>query len=364
MNSKRFFSVCAAAACLLAGCSGPKGLNFSGNSNGNAIGGITIPAYVPGPLDGLRTPRRNALRRPIGIILENYAPDSRPQSGLGAASTVIETLAEGGVTRFMAVYLENETTKVGPVRSTRMYFDRWAAGLHSVLVHVGGNDDAQAQLWRLPKVFNIDENRWEVNLYDTGTHLFWRSRNRLAPHNMYVNTRVLRRYVSRHGQNWFYSQASLEHKSPALLRTRGQRTTIDIHFTNPLGGPPNPNYAVHYVYDRRSDTYTRWMGGSPHVDAATGHVLRPANVVVLQTGHPFPDAAAGPTPQSILIPGLDGGRATYFVDGKVRYGWWKQANINAPLRFMDRRGRAIQFNPGQTWIEVAPASSPFTWSAR
>ena len=39
-----------------------------------------------------------------------------------SASTVFETLAEGGVTRFMAVYLEHDARKVGPVRSTRMYF--------------------------------------------------------------------------------------------------------------------------------------------------------------------------------------------------------------------------------------------------
>jgi hypothetical protein len=118
---------------------------------------------------------------------------------------VVETLAEEGVTRFLAIYLEKDATKVGPVRSTRMYFDRWAAGFHSILAHVGGNDDAQALLWHLPSVFNVDENRWEVNLNDTGTPLFWRSHDRAAPHNMYTSTYKLRAYAGRNHQNWAYN---------------------------------------------------------------------------------------------------------------------------------------------------------------
>jgi len=37
-------------------------------------------------------------------MVENYAPDARPQTGLLPASVVFETTAEFGVTRFMAVY--------------------------------------------------------------------------------------------------------------------------------------------------------------------------------------------------------------------------------------------------------------------
>ncbi|MGI8967653.1 MAG: DUF3048 domain-containing protein [Chloroflexota bacterium] len=361
---RRFLPVLGGALLTLSGCAGASTATSGVTTglNGKSIPAIKLPPYVPGPLDGYSTPRQQALRRPLGIILENYAPDSRPQSGLGAASTVIETLAEGGVTRFLALYLERDAAKVGPVRSTRVYFNDWAAGFHAILGHVGGNDDAQAALWHLPKVFNLDENRWEVNLYNTGTPLFWRSANRVAPHNLYTSTYKLREYATQHGQDWTYGGASFLHKNPALLRARGHAGSLSLTFENPLYPQVNPDYDVRYVYDRASDTYVRYMGGAPHIDANTGKTLAPANVVVMQTGAAAFDPRAGITPQSITIPVIGRGVAWYFRDGGVQRGAWQQVNQNAPLQFFDRKGHGIALNPGQTWIEVVPASSQATWS--
>jgi len=106
------------------------------------------------------------------------------------------------------------------------------------------------------------------------------------------------------------------------------------------------------------------MGGVPHIAQNTGVQLRPANVVVMQTRDAQPDPNAGPTPESILIPTLGSGTAWFFRDGTVSRGTWHQANQFAPLRFLDRGGRQIAFNPGQTWIEAVPASSKATWSFR
>lgn len=344
---------------LLAGCGGAVSKAVSASLGAKSLSAIRPPAFIPGPLDGESTPRGLALRRPMAIIVENYAPDSRPQTGLSAASTVFETLAEGGVTRFMAVYLEHDAPKVGPVRSTRIYFDHWAASLHSILVHVGGNDDAQALLWHLPKVFNIDENRWEVNLYNTGTPLFWRSTDRVAPHNMYVNTGSLRRYAVKNHQDWVYNQVYLLHKHPAPLARRGPNgSAIDITFEDPLYPHVAPAYAVRYVYDRASNRYLRYMGGSPHVGAATDKQLAPANVIIMHTDAPQADSAAGPTPESIVIPNIGSGAAQFFRDGKETSGTWDLPNQYAPLRFYDSHGKQVALNPGQTWIEVAPPSSP------
>ncbi len=108
-----------------------------------------LSQLVAGPLDGLPTPRGAALRRPLAIMVENYAPDARPQTGLLPASVVFETIAEFGVTRFMAVYQEHDAPLVGPVRSARVYYDHWAEGLRAIFVHAGGNSDAVAELWTL-----------------------------------------------------------------------------------------------------------------------------------------------------------------------------------------------------------------------
>lgn len=354
---------CALATLLLAGC-GQASTQTTASLGAKALPTIRPPAFLPGPLDGQSTPRSRVERRPIAVMVENYSPESRPQSGLGAASTVFETLAEAGITRFMAIYLEHDSTKVGPVRSTRVYFNSWAASFHAILAHVGGNDDAQAELWKLPKVYNVDENRWEVSLTNTGTPLYWRSSNRLPPHNMYTSTLKLRHYARQHNQNWAYSNAYLLHTKPAPLSARGRATTINISFEDPLNPIAQPDYAVRYVYDRRANVYTRYMGGVPHVDADTGRTLTPSNVIIIRTGNAAADPAAGITPDSITIPVVGHGRAVFFRNGKVQRGSWRLPNKNAPLRFFGRGGRPEAFNPGQTWIEVVPPNSPVSWSSR
>lgn len=350
---------------VLGGCAGAKSAQVSASLGARSLPAINPPPYIPGPLNGESTLRSVALRRPLAVMIENYYPDSRPQSGLSRASTVIETLAEDGITRFMAIYLERNASKVGPVRSTRMYFDRWASGFHAILAHVGGNDDAQALLWHLPPVFNLDENRWEVSLTNTGTPLFWRSQDRVAPHNMYVSTFKLRSYAAQHGQDWTYSQAYFQHKPANALRARGRSGSISVDFTNPLNPQPNPYYVARYQFDRATDTYLRFMGGAPHVDVLTGRSIRPANVVIMRTDAAVADPFAGiATPQSILIRTLGSGPAWLFRDGKVFPGTWHQKDQFAPLRFVDTRGRPFLFNPGQTWIEMAPLGSNVSWSFR
>jgi hypothetical protein len=245
-----------------------------------------------------------------------------------------------------------------------VYFDRFASSFHAILAHVGGNDDAQKELWTMRKIFNIDENRWEKSLTDTGTPLFWRSKDRLPPHNMYTSTKKLRQYAKKHGQNWAYANAYLLHAKPVPLSRRGKKSTISITFEDPLNPVPQPAYAVRYVYNRASNTYTRYMGGAPHVDADTGKTLRPANVIVVRTGNGVFDPEAGITPDSIKIPVVGKGQALFFHDGKVTAGRWSLPNQDAPLRFYTRRGREAAFEPGQTWIEVVPSTSPISWTAR
>ncbi len=146
-------------------------------------GPLVAPASPPAPLlastglaplDGLPTTRALALRRPLAIMVENFAPDSRPQTGLGPASVVFETVAEFGITRFMAVYQEHDAPVVGPVRSARVYYDHWAEGLHAIFAHAGGNSDALRELWGLSNLVNIDEVATEVSLADTGADYYFR----------------------------------------------------------------------------------------------------------------------------------------------------------------------------------------------
>lgn len=296
-----------------------------------------------GPLTGQPVAQDIANRRPIAVMFDNFSPDARPQSGLDRASLVFETLAEGGITRFMGVYLEHDAPMVGPVRSTRLYFNSWAAMLGVIFGHDGGNVDALQQLKTLDTIYNIDA--------DITPQPFHRISSRQIPHNEYTSTAALRSFAQLHGGSITGSRMSLPHKSDAPLSQRPASFTLNIQFSY-------GDYNVTWKYDRPTNTYLRFMGGVPHVEAATGKQLGANNVVVMFAKE---TPATDPfTPGAIHMQTEGSGKATVYEDGTAIAGTWQKSSVDAPLHWLDSSGNDIKLNPGVTWVEVVPTGNSVT----
>jgi hypothetical protein len=319
------------------------------------------PAFVPGPLDGERVTWDVAHRRPVAIMVENYNPDSRPQTGLSSASVVFETVAESGITRFMPVYLEKIPAVVGPVRSARVYYDSWANGLHAVLVHAGGNDDALKELFTLHNIADVNEVKWEDANYNPTVPFFARTPERAIPHNMYTfPPKVLAYEKTQHVQLNGSFPDLLPHHAPDNIIHRPAGGTLDLAFNSNVSAS-DPGYNVEYQYDRGSDRYLRFMGGVPHLEASSGHQLAPSNVVVL-LGSVTPDPKAGDNPGAVYVQSIGKNLAYLFRDGKETKGTWHKSHGGSPLLLLDDHNRPFTFNPGQTWIEVVPSlAGNMTW---
>ncbi|PMP81673.1 MAG: DUF3048 domain-containing protein, partial [Roseiflexus castenholzii] len=111
---------------------------------------LTVIASLAGPAVAApsRAPpafeRGTITRRPYVVMIDNH-PNAYPQTGLDKAAVVFEALAEAGITRFMAVYVPGvspDVSSIGPVRSARLYFVRWAMGMRGMYIHAGGAPDA------------------------------------------------------------------------------------------------------------------------------------------------------------------------------------------------------------------------------
>jgi len=314
-----------------------------------AVGG-SVYAYiqnqrVAGPLTGLSVTRDVAGRRPIAVILDNFSPDARPQAGLAQASMVYETLAEGGITRCLAVYLEQDAPMIGPVRSTRLYFTSWAAGLGVIFGHDGGNVDALQQLPSLGNIYNIDSGRLAGP--------FYRITTRAAPHNEYTDTTALRSYAGAHGGATTGAPPSLPHKGDAPSGQRPSHFSLHIDFSY-------GDYNVEWRYDPAANDYRRFMGGAPHLDAASGKQLTAKNVIVMTT--PETPASDPFTPGSIHLQTEGSGPATVYEDGQAIKGTWSKPTVESPLQWLDSSGAPIKLNRGNTWVEVVPAGNQITTS--
>ena len=105
------------------------------------IGPWDYPSGV-NPLTGLAYPSDEAMsRRNLIIKISNWPPKVRPQHALSLADLVYEYEAEGGVTRFAALYRNNAPAQVGSVRSARL-LDIELISMYAALLAYSGTSSA------------------------------------------------------------------------------------------------------------------------------------------------------------------------------------------------------------------------------
>lgn len=299
-------------------------------------------------------------KRPLSVIIENHS-DARPQSGLNDADIVWEALAEGGISRFMAVFLQNEPDKVGPVRSLRKYFLDWNAELRDGLImHIGyahTDNDATNALGYL--------YTYEVKSLGFLPNLTWRSSERYAPHNAYTSTKDLWQTAYDKGwtgiidlDKWQFKNDSVE----IVEDTVEESETVEIETTVSVPeisfnwfGYSVTSYSVNWSYDEENNTYLRSHNGVVHTDADSGDQIFAKNVVVMFVPASYTVDTDG---KSRLIYELIGeGPAHIFLDGKETTATWKKSERVSRTKFYDENGDEIEFNRGRTWISVLPVGS-------
>ncbi|MBX4188824.1 DUF3048 domain-containing protein [Candidatus Saccharibacteria bacterium] len=206
---------------------------------------------VASPLTGVQVQPELAKRPVTGIMIENSS-EARPQSGLQDAGVVVEAIAEGGITRFMAIFQEGQPSYIGPVRSLRPYYIDFAAPFQASIVHVGGSPDA------LSAVRN--GNYRDLDQFFNGSY-FTRISARPAPHNVYTN--FARLDALNHSKGYDSSLfTGWPRKADKKVATSTAKT-IDVQISSPV-------YYSHYDYDPATNTYARSEGGAPHMELVSG----------------------------------------------------------------------------------------------
>jgi hypothetical protein len=277
-------------------------------------------------------------------MIENH-PDARPQMGLNGADLVYEAIAEGGITRFMAVFWRSEAGKIAYLRSARIYYIQWAAELGAVYTHWGQVEDpGPVDVWPVLARLNM---RTLNGLYE-GEAVGYRDQSRYAPHNVYTNTGLLHSSAQNKG---FFGPPTLEpwrfkDDQPGRLG-HNPASAIDVTF-----GSPGSEFAVHWNYDPATNGYLRSMGGAPHTDGISGEQLTARNVVVQ-----FANLRPSGVKAYNIIDTVGAGSAIIFEDGVAVAGMWRKESEAGRTRFFDMSGAEIAFNRGRSWIEVVPGDS-------
>ena len=298
---------------------------------------MPVPTTKASPLTGVEVENALADRPILGIVIENH-PDARPQSGLSAAGVVYEALAEGGITRFLAFFLDQRSGVIGPVRSLRTYFVDWTLEFNSPVAHVGGNADA------LDLVGPLGVK--SLNQFYNGNY-YYRANDRFAPHNAYTNSDLMDQLLKRNGEFHpaTFKPSPRKADSPPGASATATAATIKIDYSY-------NGYQVEYRYNPASNSYARFLAGAPHIDRNSSQQIMVKNVVVEYMPTSYGTTRIGE--QTVMMGTPGSGQAIVFRDGGAVMGTWSKANHTDRTVLKDSTGTEIPLNKGNTWYSIVP----------
>lgn len=311
-------------------------------------------------------------RRPIAAIIENHV-ESRPPSGISKADVVYEAVAEGGITRLLAIFYCGASAsdiEIAPVRSARVYYVSWAAeyGDKPIFMHVGGANDFAgfgdtapaaralellADLdWRLAKGNDFDTT------YDSGFPVFWRNYDRLeqpvaTEHTMMASLDAAYKEAEKRG---FVAKAEGISWDESFVKWRFSDDKPAVPIASDISFKfwrNKEDYDVTWKYDGQSNQYLRFNDGSEYIDLTTKAQVSAKNVVIQFVRE------RGPVDRNLhlLYTTIGSGRALIFQNGGVIEATWEKDSRLERTKFFDEEGNEVAFVRGPIWVEAVPAGN-------
>jgi hypothetical protein len=310
------------------------------------IGPFSYPEGI-NPLTGLPYPNEEAMaRRNLIVKISNYPPLVRPQSSINQADVVYEFEAEGGVTRFAAIFRSNAPTHVGSVRSARLSDTELIVMYNALLAYSGTSEPIQRIILAAEWVYQTFSPLKGDGCEDAGFCRFPQDGLALE-HTLFLDITKLWELATRRNVNTGYRARGF-----AFNETR-----------DPNGLPANDVFVDWYgqtdarwQFDAASGHYLRYTDGVAHFDAADGQQLWADNLIIIEVPHnERPDLfPPGSNYQSLEVALWDQGRAYLIRDGQVYQGYWRRRDREpgSALQILYGDNIPMMMKPGRTWVEV------------
>jgi len=306
------------------------------------IGRVKTQNYKDGinsPVNGLLMPVGANNSIVIGIKNDNNVR-ARPQSGPQNADAVFEVLVEGGMTRFINLFYESDTTYHGPIRSARPTDPTVLRPLDGVLVASGATGGL------IPEIIDMG-----VPVITDRRPDYFRISSRKAPHNLYADTFKL--------------------KSTAI--SKGYKKSTNPQPLFPWGDPNISSWtsinSLKLKFSSQTTTTWTWNGSSysrTYYDAYRGSSSGNVHTWINQNGSSgqisFPTVIAlfcEPYIHPLQLPSVKTvgeGRAIIMHGGKMLDAKWKRGSNLDPFHIVDKNGNSLFIPKGKPWISLVPST--------
>ena len=280
----------------------------------------------------------NSKTRPIAVMINNNH-QAWPHAGLDDAYITYEIIAEGGITRIMAVFKDKDTAKIGSVRSSRPYYLDYALENDAIYVHYGWSEDAKSDISSLG-VDNIN------GMTDTNT--FWRdtSLKKASEHTAFTSMEKIKATAKEKGYD-------RDTNKKLLLNYSIDEINIDKKEEAQKADKIYIKYSYYtdssYEYDKENKVYLRSMSGTPHTDAITGKQYAYKNIIIT----PIENYAYDSYGRQKLN-NIGSGEGYFITNGYAVPITWEKENRSSQTIYKYKDGKEIKVNDGNTFIQIQP----------
>jgi hypothetical protein len=272
--------------------------------------------------------------RPIAVMIDNEKP-AWPHSGLQDAYMIYEMIIEGGETRMMALFKNQTTDKIGPIRSARHYFVHYAMENNAIFAHFGWSPKAQTTI----QTYNVNN----INgIYDT---YFWRVGG--GYHNAFSSIEKIKqmanskKYLDSANDKPIYKYSVDEINLEQGIKISGLKIKYsELH-------------NVSYKYDENEKIFYRSMRGIVDKDRETGKQYYAKNIIIMYVkNYNLPDIE---TKGRQELENIGTGKGYYITDGKYINITWKKESAKSRTLWLDSNNEEIILNDGITYVQLAPS---------
>ena len=276
--------------------------------------------------------------RPVAVMINNNH-QAWPHAGLADAYITYEIIAEGGITRLMAIFKDKDTSKIGSVRSSRPYFLDYALENDAIYVHFGWSEDARLDI----KSLGIDN----INGL-TDENAFWRdtSLKKAREHTAFTSMEKINKYADDKGYrrdtdkdlllNYSVDEIDLSKAIGAIKADK-----VFMRYSNYTNSS--------YEYDNEKMVYKRFMSGRSHVDAITGMQYTYKNIIITPIKNQSYDNYGRQK-----LNNIGSGDGYYITNGYAIPITWSKASRSSQTIYKNINSEEIKVNDGNTFIQITP----------
>lgn len=290
--------------------------------------------------------------RPILVQIGNSSPE-RPQFGLSQADLVFETLSEGGITRFSAIYYCQDAAEIAGVRSGRLINLHLVPMFDAIFAHVGASRPVL-------ELFEKDERIRASTLDFFRNHpgFTQQPEKRRPPFDVFTSTAAL----------W---DAARQRGMPM---PGDPPPSLNFAALPPAGGQPlasltirhHSSYWVRWQWNAALGAWERHLASesapdsaTPHADAVSGRTLTAQNVLIIRAVHEQTDIVEDSLgSRSIDVRLIGSGAAVLLRDGQQYAATWQRAQTTEWFTLTLADGSPLAFAPGNTYVHFYPTDKP------